>query len=89
MNESFNVGNISTIAAWLSILIMPIIIKYGIDIDQETLTTSIYALIMIGIALWSSYNPNTFAFLKNNKECECKVEDETDLINEEYENDGC
>ena len=75
-------GNISTLATWLGILIAPIVSNYGIDLDQATLTTFIYSLIMIIIAVWSSYNPNTFKFLKNNKVFH--VESEEDLVNEEY-----
>lgn len=75
-------GNISTIATWLAILITPIIINYGIDIDQATLTTFIYTGILIIIAVWSSYNPNTFKFLKNNKVF--VVEDEETVMNDEY-----
>ena len=75
-------GNISTLATWLGILITPIVINYGIDIDQATLTTFIYTLILIIIAVWSSYNPNTFKFLKNNKVF--VAESEEDLVNEEY-----
>ena len=63
-----NIGNISTIANWISILLYPIVLKYGIDIDQAILTTFIYNLIVIIIAVWSSYNPNNFKFLKNFKE---------------------
>lgn len=68
MNEQMNIGNISTIATWISILLYPIVLKYGIDIDQAILTTFIYNLIVIMIAIWSSYNPNNFKFLKNFKE---------------------
>ena len=68
MNEQMNIGNISTIANWISILLYPIVLKYGIDIDQAVLTTFIYNLIVIIIAVWSSYNPNNFKFLKNFKE---------------------
>ena len=75
-------GNISTIATWLAILITPIIINYGIDIDQTTLTTFIYTGILIIIAVWSSYNPNTFKFLQNNKVF--VVEDEETVMNDEY-----
>ena len=75
-------GNISTIATWLGILLAPIIINYGIDIDQATLTTFIYTGILIIIAVWSSYNPNTFKFLKNNKVF--VVEDEETVMNDEY-----
>lgn len=68
MNEELNIGNISTIATWISILLYPIIVKYGIEIDQEILTTFIYTLIVIAIAVFSSYNPNSLKFLKNFKE---------------------
>lgn len=68
MNEQMNIGNISTIANWISILLYPIVLKYGIDIDQEILTTFIYTLIVIAIAVFSSYNPNNLKFLKNFKE---------------------
>ena len=68
MNEELNIGNISTIATWASILLYPFVVKYGVDIDQETLTTFIYTLIVIMIAIWSSYNPNTLKCLKNFKE---------------------
>ena len=82
MNEQMNIGNISTIASWISILLYPIVLKYGIDIDQAVLTTFIYNLIVIIIAVWSSYNPNSFKFLGNAEET--KVETEEDLINDEY-----
>ena len=68
MNEQMNIGNISTIASWISILLYPIVLKYGIDIDQAVLTNFIYNLIVIMIAIWSSYNTNNFKFLKNFKE---------------------
>lgn len=76
-------GNISTIATWLGILIAPIVVKYGIDIDQATLTTFIYTTILIIIAVWSSYNPNTFKFLKNNQVF--SVDNEEKVMNDEYE----
>jgi len=75
-------GNISTIATWLGILIAPIVVNYGIDIDQATLTTFIYTTILIIIAVWSSYNPNTFKFLKNNQVF--SVDNEEQVLNDEY-----
>ena len=75
-------GNISTIATWLGILIAPIVVNYGIDIDQATLTTFIYTTILIIIAVWSSYNPNTFKFLKNNQVF--NVDNEEQVLNDEY-----
>lgn len=83
MTEELNVGNISTIATWLSILLYPIIVGYGIELDQATLTTFIYTLIVIVIAIWSSYNPNTFKFLKNAKS-DCSCETEETILNDDY-----
>lgn len=81
-DETINIGNISTVATWLGIILYPLIVKYGIDIDQETVTTFIYTLIVIIIAVWSSYNPNTFGFLKNDKvSCNCG---DDEILNDEY-----
>lgn len=92
------IGNISTIANWISILLYPIVVKYGIDIDQEILTTFIYTLIVIIIAVWSSYNPNSFDFLGNGNLVDMGTvlgypKEET-VLNDEYETeevdeDGC
>ena len=82
MNEEINIGNISTLATWISILLYPIVIKYGIDIDQATLTTFIYTLIVIAIAIFSSYNPNTLKCLKNY--VEPANENEETVLNDEY-----
>ena len=84
MNEQMNIGNISTIANWISILLYPLVLKYGIDIDQAILTTFIYNLIVIIIAVWSSYNPNNFNFLKNFKEIPVvETVDEDQVVDED------
>ncbi len=62
---NINKGNISTIATYAAIIIGPFLVKYGVDVDQGTLVTFLTALISIIIAIWSSKNPNTFAFLGN------------------------
>lgn len=79
-DETINIGNISTVATWFGILLYPVIVKYGIDIDQETVTTFIYTLIVIVIAIWSSYNPNTFGFLKNRP----VSSGDDEILNDEY-----
>lgn len=83
------IGNISTIANWISILLYPIVLKYGIDIDQEILTTFIYTLIVIIIAVWSSYNPNSFDFLGNGNLVDMGTilgyPSEEVVLNDEYE----
>lgn len=57
--------NVSTIATWVGIAILPILIKMGIDIDQATLTAVVSTIIVIGIAIYSSYNPNKIDGLGN------------------------
>ena len=93
MSDTNFIGNISTIATWISILIYPLIVQYGIEVDQETITTLTYTLIVIIIAIWSSANPNSFNFLKNNvQKCNCSYETEETVMNDEYittdEDDG-
>lgn len=85
------IGNSSTIANWISILLYPIIVKYGIEIDQEILTTFIYTLIVIAIAVFSSYNPNSFDFLGNGNLVDMGTvlgyPSEEVVLNDEYEYD--
>lgn len=60
-------GNISTIAAWIYDIIGPTYLAtYGID--QGTFTVLIVIIIGVIINVWSSYNPNTIAFLGNSEE---------------------
>lgn len=100
MTEKNYRGNISTIATWISILLYPIIVKYGIEIDQEILTTFIYTLIVIAIAVFSSYNPNSFDWLGNGNLVDMGTilgyPSQEVVLNEEYETevegdqeDGC
>lgn len=82
-------GNISTIAVWIYVILAPYISQY---ITQDVFI----ALIGVIIAVWSSANPNDFAFLNNDaKPCggNCSCSSEEDLMNEEYESpcdeEGC
>ena len=60
-------GHISTIAAWIYDIIGPTYLAtYGID--QGTFTVLLVIIIGVIINVWSSYNPNTFAFLGNSEE---------------------
>lgn len=60
-------GNISTIAAWIYGIIGPTyLVTYGID--QGTFTVLLVIIIGVIINVWSSYNPNTIAFLGNSEE---------------------
>ena len=79
-------GNVSTILTWIWVIVAPYLADY---FTQDQFVAVGLSIVGIIIAVWSSYNPNTFGFLKNDKrECECGIETEEDLVNEEYE-DGC
>lgn len=83
--------NISTIATWIGIAILPLLIKIGIDIDQATLTAIISTIIVIGIAIYSSYNPNKIDKLGNGED-PITIDAEEPVLNDEYECDedgGC
>lgn len=84
-NTTYTIGNISTIATWISLTITVILSYFGVVIDQATLLPVVSGLITIIIAIWSSKNPNTFAFLGNqpNTTCECETEEN---LNPEYYN---
>ena len=80
-------GNVSTILTWIWVIVAPYLADY---FTQDQFVAIGLAVIGLIIAVWSAYNPNSFAFLGNKKECVCVVETEEDLINEEYESeDGC
>lgn len=88
MNEENWEGNVSTILTWLWVIVAPYLAEY---FTQDQFVTIGLAVVGLIIAVWSSYNPNTFAFLDNEKEdCVCDVVgSEEDLINEEYFDEGC
>ena len=82
--------NISTLATWIGIAILPILIKIGVDIDQATLTAIISTVIVICIAIYSSLNPNKIDGLGNGDD-QVTVDTEEPVLNDEYEcdEDGC
>ena len=82
-------NNISTIATFAAICLTTILAYFGYTVDQAQATTVIMGVITLIIAIWSSKNPNTLAFLGNGKP---EVDSEEPVLNEEYiygEDDGC
>lgn len=72
-------GNISTIAVWVYVILAPYISQY---ITQDVFL----ALVGIVIAVWSSANPNDFAFLNNEvKPCNCNCSSEETVVDDGYE----
>ena len=89
MNDENWEGNVSTILTWLWVIVAPYLADY---FTQDQFVTVGIAIVGLCIAVWSSYNPNTFKFLDNEKkDCECEVivANEEDLVNEEYYDEGC
>ena len=80
-----NTNNISTIATWIVVLIGPILTYYGYTVDQNTLIPIVTAIIGLGIAIWSSRNPNTIGVLGNGPE---PIDPTEPVLNDEYESDG-
>ena len=80
-----NTANISTIATWIVVLIGPILTYYGYSIDQNTLIPIVTAIIGLGIAIWSSRNPNNMEILGNGP---TPLETQETVLNDEYETDG-
>lgn len=63
--EFFTKGNLTTFLTWFYILISPILVKYGIEIDQTAFIGVAVPLVGLAIAIWSSKNPNNLGFLGN------------------------
>ena len=80
-----DINNSTTIATWTGIivLIIEVICKhFGIIIPHETVVMFVTGVITFIIAIWSSKNPNTLAFLGN---APTPVETEEPVLNDEYE----
>lgn len=85
-------NNATTIATWTGIMVFLIEVlakHFGINIPHETVVMFATGLVTFIIAVISSRNPNTFAFLGNAPQ---PVESEETVLNDEYEcddNGGC
>lgn len=75
-------NNISTIATFAAIIITTLLAYAGYTVDQAQLTTVLMGVITLIIAVWSSKNPNTLAWLGNAPET---IDTEEYVLNDEYE----
>ena len=75
-------NNISTIATFAAICLTTILAYFGYTVDQAQATTVIMGVITLIIAIWSSKNPNTLAFLGNATDT---LDTEEHVLNDEYE----
>ena len=77
-------NNLSTIAVILYGILSPILAQY---LSQEQFSALFIAVFGIIIIVYSAKNPNTMKIFGNDNVA--KVENEEDLINEEYGEDVC
>ena len=81
-------GNLTTILMYVWVLVSPYIAKY---VTQDQFIALGTAIVGIVIAIVSSYYPNTFKFLNNDKECNAEYLNEVfgidEVLNDEYEAD--
>lgn len=64
----FDKNNLSTIFVFVYMLIAPLLIKYGYEINQEVFVSSMVAIVGLISAIYSAKNPNTIAALGNSDE---------------------
>lgn len=87
----FNVNNVSTIATtiWVSI-IAPILLYFGISIDQGVGIGVLTGILTIGFMIWNAKNPNNIEALGNGND---PVTFDDGVLNDEYvtgdESDDC
>ena len=81
-------NNLSTIFVFVYMLIAPILVKYGYEINQELFVSAMVAIVGLLGAIFSAKNPNTLKVFGNDKPT---VETEEPVLNDEYEvgDDGC
>ena len=77
-------NNLSTIFVFLYMLISPILIRYGYDINQEVFVSAMVAIVGLIGAIYSAMNPNKMGCFGNAKP-EQEFTDEDLVLNEEYE----
>jgi hypothetical protein len=80
----YNTNNISTIAVFIYMLISPILVQYGYNIQQEVFVGAFVGIFGLLLAIWSSRNPNTIAALGNQPNT---VDPTEPVLNDEYECD--
>jgi uncharacterized membrane protein len=82
-------NNATTIATWTGIIVflIEVLLKhFGINIPHETVVMFATGLVTFIIAVISSRNPNTFAFLGNAPQ---PIESGEPVLNDEYEIGDC
>ncbi len=61
----YDINNLSTIFVFIYMLIAPILVKYGYEINQEIFVSAMVAIVGLIGAIISARNPNTIQALGN------------------------
>jgi len=61
----YDINNLSTIFVFIYMLIAPILVKYGYEINQEIFVSAMVAIVGLIMAIISARNPNTITALGN------------------------
>lgn len=86
-----NQGNVSTIATMVwGAIISPILVSYGISIDNGVGTAIVSGIILLILLIWSAFNPNGMKIFGNDP-TPTNINTEETVLNDEYEcdEDGC
>jgi hypothetical protein len=78
----YDKNNLSTIFVFVYMLIAPLLVKYGYEINQEVFVSAMVAIVGLIGAIYSAKNPNTIPALGNAPE---KATGEDRVLNHEYE----
>ena len=61
----YDINNLSTIFVLIYMIISPLLVKYGIEIDQAVFVTGMVALVGLIAAIISARNPNKMGAFGN------------------------
>jgi len=89
-----DVNNISTMASMIwGVIVYPILMAIGIEINQGLGTAIIGAIILLALLIWSAMNPNKLAAFGNAEPTPVNDDHDAPVVNDEYvtgdDNDGC
>ena len=72
-------NNLSTIFVFVYMLIAPILVKYGYDINQEIFVSAMVAIVGLIGAIYSAMNPNKMSCLGNAPKPDENTRDSDDI----------
>lgn len=61
----FNKENLSTIAGWVYMVVSPILVKFGFELDQTGFTSIFVGVVGLIVLVYSAKHPNQFEILDN------------------------